>query len=178
MTLARAINESSPKWMCMPGLEANQVLFPPPTNYISNPLDPLKLAVGLFSAAQIGVSPDFLSGAVCCQLRVCHNFFEARAKSHTRVFASVTALAVALLAKQYLPPAFADAPASQAWKASFFSLRSSFTSGVHQCSWSQLLTATSTTDVLNMIHLDSMSPTSPRMHEKLFRLLKTQQIGF
>ncbi|XP_034562836.1 sialic acid-binding Ig-like lectin 13 [Notolabrus celidotus] len=65
--------------------------------------------------------------------------------------------------------------ASQALKASFFSLTASFPAGVHHrvlgllprqapmAFKPQPLAATSAMDALNMAHLDSMSPTSPRM---------------
>ncbi|KAK0133257.1 Opsin-5 [Merluccius polli] len=70
------------------------------------------------------------------RVSICQNFLEANRKhfsiaspnsSHIRVFASVTAESAALLACRYLSAASGDPWASQARKASFFSLTASFT---------------------------------------------------
>ncbi|KAK0143836.1 Mannosyl-oligosaccharide 1,2-alpha-mannosidase IA [Merluccius polli] len=102
---------------------------------------------------------------------------------------NMTAEAAALLA-WYLSAALEDPWASQAQKVSSFSLTASFTAGVHQrvlrlrprqaptTFRPQLLAATSAKEVLNITHLDSMSPTSPGMCGKIGRWeLKTSRTG-
>ncbi len=106
-----------------------------------------------------------------CQT-VCQNFLEANQKSfaaaspnslHTRIFASVTTKAAALLASRYLSAASGHPCANQARKASFCSLTTSITAGVHQwvlrslswqaptTFWPQLLAAASTMEALKMV---------------------------
>ncbi|KAK9518317.1 hypothetical protein VZT92_019726 [Zoarces viviparus] len=131
---------------------------------------------------------------------VCQNLLEANRKSfsmaspnssHARVLAFATTAAAALLACRYLSAASGDPWANQALKVSFFSLTASLTSGVHhrvlglpprQAPMTfrpQLLAAASTIEALNMVHSDSMSPTSLGMCEKFFRRceLKTSRTG-
>ncbi|KAK0144409.1 hypothetical protein N1851_017229 [Merluccius polli] len=145
------------------------------------------------SPVRVSSSPPWLNTAVakpCFPFLSHQKFLEANRKSfsiaspnssYTQVFASVTAEAAALLGCRYLSAPSGDPWASQARKASFFSLTASFTAGVHQ--WvlrlpprqapntfrPQLLAAASAMEVLNMTHSDSMSPTSPGMCEKFFQ---------
>lgn len=119
-----------------------------------------------------------------CGWMVCQNFhgynhhsfsMASTNSSHSWDFASATTKTAALLASQYLS---ADSGDPLAWKSSF-SLKASFTTGVHQgvllllpqralvTFWQQLL-APSTMNVLNMNPSKSISPTSPKIHKKKF----------
>ncbi|KAK0132166.1 hypothetical protein N1851_033026 [Merluccius polli] len=168
-TSARSMDETSPKSSDSASstedvLEFLKVLFPLPDNIPG-------LGQQFSSPAEHSLSQTLLG----CRT-VCQNFLEADQKSFS----------IASSNSSHTRPAGTSAAsgdpwASQARKASFFSLMASFTAGVHQ--WvlrlpprqapttfrPQLLAAASAMEVLNMTHSDSMSPTSPGMCEKFFR---------
>ncbi len=101
--------------------------------------------------------------------------------SQARVFASTTTRAALRLACRYPSAASGVLQANQARQDSFFSLTASLTSGVHhrvrglpprqapETLRPHLREAASTMEVENMVHSDSISPTSLGIRSKLRR---------